>query len=282
MSLVTWGTSPWGQPVILHAAWYLLWVSLAGGAAFALGHALWVRLRPHEDAGLTVSPETAAGFPTRILRHSLPARLFHWIMAAAMLTLLGTAFLPKLGLRFDWVGVHVLAGVALLAAIIFHIAHAVCFMDFRSIWPEPADWAEIKGLAGTAEQDRASVRTGKYPLGNKLYHLALAVLGLTMAATGLVLLWRVRTPVLTRDPYRFFSDGGWGVVYALHGLAGLSLAALVIIHVYFALRPEKHAITRSMLTGTMDRAYFLTHHDPARWSGGPDSTRITPDGDVKP
>ena len=271
MSLVTWGASPWGQPVILHAAWYLLWVALAAGVAFALAHALWARQRPHGDAGPAVSPETAGRFPARILRHTLPARLFHWIMAAAMLTLLATAFLPKLGLRFDWVGVHVLAGAALLAAIVFHIVHALCCLDFRAIWPEPADWAEIKGLFGAGGKD--GPLAGKYPLGNKLYHLAIVGVGLTMAATGLVLMWRVRTPFVTRDPYRFFSDGGWGVVYALHGLAGLSLVALVIIHVYFALRPEKRAITRSMLTGTMDRAYFLSHHDPARWSGGPDSTR---------
>ena len=267
MNLVTWGASPWGQPVILHAAWHWLWFSLVAGAAFALAHALWIRLRPHGVASLHVAPEEAAKFPARIPRHSLPARLFHWIMAAAMLTLLATAFLPKLGVRFDWVGAHVFAGVALLAAILFHIVHALCCMDFRAIWPEPADWAEIKGLVGAAGPDRTPVGAGKYPLGNKLYHLALVGLGLTMAATGLVLLWRVRTPLLTRDPYRFFSDGGWGVVYALHGLAGLSLVALVIIHVYFALRPEKRPITRSMLTGTMDREYFLNHHDPARWSG---------------
>ena len=67
-----------------------------------------------------------------------------------------------------------------------------------------------------------------------------------MAATGVALLSRVRAPLLPRDPYRFFTDGGWGVVYALHGLAGLSLVALVIIHVYFALRPEKRPITLAM------------------------------------
>ena len=263
MNLVTWGASPWGQPVILHAAWPLLWLSLAAGLAFALAHALWVRRRPHGLPGTAVSPEAAAQVPARILRHTLPARLFHWVMAAAMLTLLATAFLPKVGLRFDWVGGHVLAGMVLVAAIVFHIVHAVCCMDFWAIWPTPADWAEVRGLVGGLPP-----RPGKYPLGNKLYHLGIVVLGLTMAATGVALLSRVRAPLLPRDPYRFFTDGGWGVVYALHGLAGLSLVALVIIHVYFALRPEKRPITLAMVTGTMGRDYFLTHHDPARWSGG--------------
>ncbi|WP_300163912.1 cytochrome b/b6 domain-containing protein [Solidesulfovibrio sp.] len=270
MSLVTWGASPWGQPVILHAAWQLLWVSLAAGAAFAVGHALWSRSRPPVHAP---APTVPAGLPERILRHGLPARAFHWVMAASMLTLLATAFAPKLGLTFDWVGLHVLAGIVLLAAVAFHIVHAVCCLDFAAIWPQPADLAEVRAVLRPSGQDGVAPKPGKYPLGNKLFHLAIVVVGLTMAATGLIMLWRVRTPLLTRDPYRFFDDAGWGVVYAVHGLAGLSLIALVVIHVYFALRPEKRAITRSMLVGTMDRDFFLSHHDPARWSGEKDAAR---------
>ena len=263
MSIVIWGASPWGQPIILHAAWYLLWYSLAAGLAFVALHAIWARLRPHAPAP-AVSPEDASRYPARIARHTFPARLFHWVMAACMLTLLATAFLPKVGLRFDWLGLHVLAGSVLVAAIVFHIVHALCCMDFRAIWPAPADLAELRNLSGTS----AAVRPGKYPLGNKLYHLAIVVLGLTMAVTGACLLTRVRTDVMTRDPYRYFSDGGWGLVYALHGLAGLSLVALVIIHVYFAVRPEKWPITRAMLTGAMDRDFYLSHHNPARWRVG--------------
>ncbi|MFP5222820.1 MAG: cytochrome b/b6 domain-containing protein [Acidobacteriota bacterium] len=275
MSLVTWGTSPWGQPVILHAAWNLLWFSLAAGAAFAVAHAVWVRLRTG-SAGTAPHSPGKAGIP----RHSLAARLFHWVMAAAMLTLLGTAFLPKLGLRFDWVGVHVLAGAVLVAALVFHVVHALCCMDFLSIWPESADLAELKALFASSEQETKKALPGKYPLGNKLFHLAIVVLGLTMAATGLVLLTRVRNPFLARDPYRLFSDGDWGVVYALHGLAGLALVALVIIHVYFAFRPEKRPVTKSMLTGPLDRDYYLSHHDPARWDPRQGSAPTTPNGDA--
>lgn len=267
MSLVTWGHTPWGQPVILHAAWYLLWYSLAAGAAFAVVHSLWARGAPKPGGAPTLSPEAADRLPQRIARHSRPARLFHWVMAAAMLTLLGTAFLPKLGVRFAWLEIHVLAGAVLVAALVFHLVHAVCFMDFWSIWPRPSDMAEVKGLLAGAEKGAALARPGKYPLGNKLYHLAVAALGLTMAATGLAMLTRVRSPFMARDPYRFFSDGGWGVVYALHGLAGLALVALVIVHVYFALRPEKLPVTRSMLTGDLEKDYYLSHHDPERWSG---------------
>ena len=51
----------------------------------------------------------------------------------------------------------------------------------------------------------------------------------------------------------------------LHGLAGVGLIALVIVHVYFALRPEKLAITYSMIFGTMTREFYLDEYDPERW-----------------
>jgi cytochrome b subunit of formate dehydrogenase len=51
----------------------------------------------------------------------------------------------------------------------------------------------------------------------------------------------------------------------LHGLAGVGLIALVMVHVYFAVRPEKLAITKSMIFGTMSREFYLQEHDPERW-----------------
>jgi len=37
------------------------------------------------------------------------------------------------------------------------------------------------------------------------------------------------------------------------------------MHVYFGLRPEKRAITKSMIFGWMDRDFYLEEHDPERW-----------------
>ena len=61
---------------------------------------------------------------------------------------------------------------------------------------------------------------------------------------------RVRTIFFPRNPY-LFSDMTWGLMYVLHGLAGIGLIALVMVHVYFAIRPEKLDITKSMIFGTM-------------------------------
>jgi formate dehydrogenase subunit gamma len=79
---------------------------------------------------------------------------------------------------------------------------------------------------------------------------------------------RVRTIFFTRNPY-LFNDMTWGMVYVLHGLGGVVLIALVMTHIYFALRPEKLPITKSMIFGWMSREYYLEEHDPERWIVSP-------------
>ncbi len=266
MRVITWALNPWGREVPIHIAWYLLWVSLFAGLAFLIVHAILVRCLAKPEALPEAIPPEMESCPERVPRHSLPARIFHWVMAAAILTLLFSAFLPKVGLRFAWVNIHWAAGVVLTLAIVFHIVHAVFFMDFWSIWPDKADlenaWRRIRRVFGNVGP--APEKPGKYPFLNKLYHLAIVACGLSMAITGVLMMSRVRTPFFTRNPY-LFDDMTWGMVYLLHGFAGVGLIALVTIHVYFALRPEELPLTKSMVFGAMNREYYLRHHDPGRW-----------------
>jgi hypothetical protein len=78
------------------------------------------------------------------------------------------------------------------------------------------------------------------------------------------MMFRVRTIFFPRNPY-LFSDMTWGLMYVLHGLAGVGLIALVMVHEYFAVHPEKWDITRSMVSGSKRRSSYLTHYDPRRW-----------------
>jgi formate dehydrogenase subunit gamma len=57
----------------------------------------------------------------------------------------------------------------------------------------------------------------------------------------------------------------WGWMYVLHGLAGIGFVALVTAHIYFAIRPEKLFLTKSMIFGWITREQYLAHHDPNRW-----------------
>jgi formate dehydrogenase gamma subunit len=266
VGLVEWAKSPWGQDVPIHIAWFLLWVSAIGGLLFLMVHAVYVRYWAKPEHAHAGSPDLARRLPERIERHSLAARLFHWIMALAMFVLLFTAFLPKVGVQFAWVTWHWIAGVVLTASIIFHIIHASFFMDFWSIWPDKEDIEDAsrrmrRALGQSAPEPR---KFAKYPLENKAYHGVIVLAGLAATLTGIFMMFRVRTPFFTRNPY-LFGDMTWGLMYVLHGLAGVGLIALTMVHVYFAVRPEKFDITKSMVFGSISREHYLEHHDPERW-----------------
>lgn len=267
MGVVNWATSPWGQRVPLHIAWFLIWVAAIAGLFFLIVHAIYVRYWAEPEVFANApSPEIAARVPARVPRHSLVARAFHWIMAASMLTLLFTAFLPRVGIRFNWVAYHWIAGLVLTISVIFHIVHATFWLDFWSIWPDREDMDDAakrmqRFMGRPAPPPR---RFAKYPLENKLYHGVIILAGLSVILTGVLMMFRVRTGLFPRNPY-LFGDMTWGLMYVLHGLAGVGLIALVMVHVYFAVRPEKLEITKSMIVGSMRREYYLEHYDPQRW-----------------
>jgi cytochrome b subunit of formate dehydrogenase len=270
LNLIQWATSPWGQQVPIHISWTLLWVSAIGGLAFLIVHALyvsiWAKKPAHSGASSGASGVSVAQVPERVPRHSLSARLFHAIMALAMLALLFTAFLPKVGVQFPWVTYHWIAGIVLSISVIYHIFDAFLFQDFWSIWPDKADIEDGgRRMKRALGQDAPEPRKfAKYPPENKLYHLVVMLAGLSVIATGLFMMKRVRTPFFPRNPY-LFSDMTWGWMYVLHGLAGVGFVALVTVHIYMAIRPEKFFITKSMIFGWMSRENYLEHHDPRRW-----------------
>ena len=280
MGIIQFAKSPWGQDVPIHIGWALIWVFAIAGLAFLVGHAIWVRFTKEEEFAGHTPKNVADKVPGMVKRHSLTARLFHFVQAASMLTLLFTAFLPKVGVKFDWVPIHWIAGLALIVSILFHIIHASFFMDFWSIWPDKIDIQDAKNRAKLMQGQAAPLprRFAKYPFENKMYHMIIVLTGLSVAITGGFMIFRIRTPFLTRNPY-IFADMTWGLMYVLHGLAGVGLIALIMSHVYFALRPEKLAISRSMVFGTITKEHYLAHHDPERWKIGAEETRTPGMGD---
>jgi formate dehydrogenase subunit gamma len=269
MDFLTWGRNPWGQQILTHVSWDLLWASLFAGVMFLVAHASYMVLSAHHkysEAETDALEATHKNLPDQIERHTFMARAFHWVMAASMFALLFTAFLPIVGVKFAWVWWHWMAGLVLTGSIIYHIIHATFFLDFWSIWVGPKDIPEIKAeMLREMGRETNAPKPAKYPMGNRLYHLAIVVVGLTAAISGIVMMSRVRTAVFNRNPY-MLSDTTWGFTYVLHGLAGVGLVGLVIAHVYFALRPEKFWITKSMIFGKIKRRDYLMHHDTRRWN----------------
>ena len=235
MGFLEWAISPWGQKVPIHIAWFLIWVAAIAGLLFLIVHAIYVMYfaKEKEFAG-DASPAAAPAIPKRVPRHSLVARLFHWIMAASMFTLLFTAFLPKVGVQFHLGHLsldrrHRVDGFHPLSHL-----HASFWLDFWSIWPDRTDledaWRRVRRFFGIAAPPPR--KFAKYPLENKLYHGVIMLSGLAAILTGVFMMFRVRTIFFPRNPY-LFSDMTWGLMYVLHGLAGVGLIALVMMHVYF-------------------------------------------------
>jgi cytochrome b subunit of formate dehydrogenase len=180
--------------------------------------------------------------------------------------LLLTAFLPILGVDFAWLTIHWVAGFVLTAVAVLHIVRAMFWQDWREVWIDVRDLRDVAAIVRTTLRVPGAVlpRPGKYSFAQKLIHLAFAIVVLAAIVTGALMMVKIDTPWWDRNPY-WLSDGQWGVVYVLHGLAALCLVTMIIVHVYFALRPEKLHFTRSMILGWITREEYRAHHDTNRW-----------------
>jgi cytochrome b subunit of formate dehydrogenase len=187
---------------------------------------------------------TEAPASQRVTRHAGIDRLFHWLTALSVLTLLATALLPILGVKFDWVVIHWSAGIVLTVLVVFHIVRSLVWQYFRNMW-FTAD--EISGK-----------QVGKYTVPQKLMHIAMTLMVMGAVLTGLFMLAKMDTPLWKRDPYLFAPDT-WGFVYVIHGLAALSAVTLVMVHVYFSIIPENRMYLRAMIKGWITRQELLDH-----------------------
>ena len=186
--------------------------------------------------------------------------------AACVLTLVATAFLPIVGIKFEWLTIHWTAGLVLTALVLFHIVRATIWQHLSRMMIDLADirngWKSFTRLFGAAVRPG---KQGKYNAAQKLYHAGAAVLVLALVASGLLMLLKIDTPLWRRNPY-VLADYQWGWIYVLHGFAAMGLITMVMIHIYFALRPDEWRLTRSMFRGWITRREFEDHHDTERWA----------------
>jgi cytochrome b subunit of formate dehydrogenase len=264
MNIFQWAQNPWGQEILVRISWDLFWLALVGGILFVIGH-LAYRSKHREPAAAEPSEAAAKNLPERIVRHSFGSRFFHWSMSAAVFALLVTGFFPVLGIPFEWLTIHWIAGIVLIGTVIFHIVHATVWLGIKNIWIGAADWKEFRqGIANVLGKGAPPPKPGKYPVDQRLFHHLVSLATFGVILTGLLMLVRVDTPIFAKNPY-LLSDSSWGWVYVLHGLSAVGLVTMIIAHVYFAILPEKRFMTMSMIAGWITRKDYLAHHDPERW-----------------
>lgn len=241
----------WGREVLLGVSWDLLWVVLALAATAIVIHLLVMAFVRKETR------PSAAG--VHLERHAAIDRGFHWIMAISVFALLLTGVLPIVGVDFDWLTIHWVAGLILTGAIIFHIVRSL-------VWQKPKEmWIGARDFREPFDTD---IKPGKYSLAQKGMHHAMTVLVLLVIGTGLVLFAMIDTPWWDRS--NALDEGTLGWMFLLHGATTLGLIGLTALHVYFAVRPEKRFYTRSMIAGWISEDEHRANHDPGRWS--PDQT----------
>ncbi|MEE2746132.1 MAG: cytochrome b/b6 domain-containing protein [Pseudomonadota bacterium] len=179
------------------------------------------------------------------IRHRFSDRLFHWVMAALVLILLGSAFLPILGIHFNWVPIHWISGILLILAIIFHLYRSLFVHGLMVMMP-----TKDQLLAGISQKEFND--PNKYDLNQKLYHWGMAFTVIVLLVTGALMMVKIDTPFWRRDP-SILTDSSWGLVYAMHGIASLLIIFFLILHVYFAFLPEHRDLLISMVFGRRKR-----------------------------
>lgn len=186
----------------------------------------------------------------RVQRHKGVDRLFHWLTALAVLTLMATGLLPALGVKFDWVVIHWSVGVFLVVLVLYHIVRALV-------------WQRVKAMLWFTAKEISGKQVAKYSIAQKLMHHAMTFMVLGAVITGCLMLMKMDTPLWKRDPYTL-SQAAWGVIYVIHGAAAVSAISLVFIHIYFAILPEKRMYLRAMIRGWITREELIEHHEPGR------------------
>lgn len=218
-------------------------------------------MQPTSDSQQSLDAES-----DRVLRHRLIDRLFHWISAVCMLVLLATSLLPIFGFKFNWLAPHWIAGLVLTGAVLLHAVRALTTLRLRNMSVGPGEVLasasiELSTLRGNYTEPAT---IGKYSVGQKLFHLGMSGVVLVAIGTGLVMMTGIDTPFWERDPY-LVSEGMRGFVFVAHDIATLLSITMIIVHIYFAIRPEKRYFTRSMIVGWISRVDYETNHDPLIW-----------------
>src|SRR5438477_6581309 len=154
------------------------------------------------EASASATPVPEA-LPACVNRHHVVDRIYHWLMAASVLTLMGSAFLPIVGFKFEWLSLHWMTGIALTVLVLIHIVRSLIWQDWRAMMLEGADIRDglRKIRAALGGGGPAPGKPGKYKIAQKLYHLAAAVLVLSIIASGLLMLLKIDTPFWKRNPY---------------------------------------------------------------------------------
>ena len=86
---------------------------------------------------------TTSASAGRMQGHRLVNRSYHWVLAVAMLILLGSSLLPILGWKFPWLDLHWITGLVLTVLVLFHIVRALGWQSFWAMMIDSQDLRDV-------------------------------------------------------------------------------------------------------------------------------------------
>lgn len=285
-----------GREVIVGLSWdVLVLFALIGTLTFLAHFVVRDILNPTEHTAGADEPSKqeveeslAAQGVEEVSRFSAVQRASHWIMAIAIFALMLSGFLimnngvtVKIAPGLSWLTVHIVSAVVLVAYTLFHVGHVAYKGTWNRMWVGRKEAVDLvtrfKNLVGLTDE---YPRQFYYPSAQKLLHWSITGATLGVIVTGLVLLRRIRLRPLwdaTREfsflgiQFGFGAGESVGLVswsFVLHDFFAVAILALVMGHVYFALRPNEWEITKSMITGTVPVDEYAEKYSPSSWSVG--------------
>jgi len=191
-----------------------------------------------------------------LLRHPVYTRVLHWSVAITFILSLLSGFAIYSPWLYRWL--TPLFGGGPMTRFLhpwFGLAFTIAFFFQFLNWFVPMTWNEddtrwmkrMRAYVSNREK-REPPETGFFNGGQKLYFWVIAFSAILFLITG-ILLWFDH--VVPR----------WivAVSYVLHDIAGLIMLAGFIIHVYEGTAAQPGTF-RSMIDGTVSRAWARTHH----------------------
>jgi formate dehydrogenase subunit gamma len=190
-----------------------------------------------------------------IVRHRLSSRVIHWVVAVFFFGSLFTG-MPIWSPVFGWMAyffgglsvcrwLHAWLGVAFAAATI-----VMFFLWMRDMVFDKSDrkFNVFQYLRFSQEEDP---NVGKYNAGQKFFFWMVAVTGLLILLTGIVLWWPT-----------YFNQTLRSISILLHDICFILFFAAIVGHIYLGTAAEPGTF-RSMTRGTVTRAWARLHHP--RW-----------------
>jgi len=177
----------------------------------------------------------------RVRVWDLPTRLFHWALAASVIAMLVTAYLPG-----HWTELHARIGYGVLALLLFRIVWGFVggrWSRFASFLPTPGRWRQY------LRQPRDAALVGHSPLGALSVYAMLLALS-AQVATGLV----SDDEIAFLGPLNRFVSSEFGLkATAWHKEIGqflvLAMLALHLAAIAYYVLVARRTLVRPMISG---------------------------------